>query len=132
MGDGTKMSNNKVAMRKDVGKLRLDLLPVEWKVELARVMTEGAKKYEANNWLKGMPFSKCVSSMARHANKAMSGHVFDPEFKDAKVRHWAQVAWNALALMSYEMRGVGTNDLPPHVEYDDNFNLIENPTNKGE
>jgi hypothetical protein len=94
-------------LRFSTGKLRLELIPVEWLVELARVMTVGATKYEERNWEAGMPWSQCLGPLNRHKARWEAGHIVDAE---TKCHELAMVAWNALALMSYELRGLGTDD----------------------
>ena len=95
------------AMRFDDNKLRLDLIPWEAELELARVYTMGAIKYDDNNWRKGMAYSKCMGALRRHLLLWQSGQAVDPE---TGCHHLAQVAWNALTLMVYELRGVGKDD----------------------
>ncbi len=94
--------------RYDAGKIRLDLLPVEWIWGLGSVMTAGAVKYAERNWEKGMKWSKVIGSMLRHTYKFLAGERYDPE---TGCHHLAMVAWNALALMSYDLRSIGENDL---------------------
>lgn len=108
-------------MRFDQQKLRPELIPIEWIVELSRVFTVGAMKYDDNNWLKGMAWPKVEGSMDRHILKWKNGEDVDHE---TKCLHLAQVAWNALALMSYYMRGIGAD--PRSVTlYDENLNPLE-------
>lgn len=95
-------------LRYDAGKLRLDLIPPEWIEALGAVLTAGAAKYADRNWELGMKWSKCHGPMMRHIVKWLKGERDDPE---TKCRHLAHVAWNALALMVYEMRGLGEDDL---------------------
>lgn len=92
----------------------MDLIPPEWEWELGRVLTAGAKKYAARNWERGMPWSKVMGPLRRHLNKWERGEMLDigtPDEPGTKCHHLAMVAWNALVLMSYEMRGAGTDDL---------------------
>lgn len=105
-------------MRFDTGKMRFDLLPPEALVELARIYTMGAIKYDDNNWRKGMDWSKCIGSLERHLNKWKAGQSLD---KDTGCHHLAQVAWNALTLMIYEMHGSGNDDRVAMLSIDDNF-----------
>ena len=53
-------------LRYDKGKIRYDLLEPFAMQELAKVFTRGALKYEDNNWLKGMKWSKMRASLGRH------------------------------------------------------------------
>jgi len=104
--------------RFNAGKLRAELIPPEWEWALADVLTQGAKKYDMRNWEKGMAWSAMVGCMKRHINKFLAGERYDgAEFDLEKgttgCHHLAMVAWNALALMSYDLRKIGENDLPP-------------------
>jgi len=57
------------------------------------------------------------------------GETFDPE---TRLRHIAQAAWNAQALLAYELRGIGEDDrhkLPQSLPVE--VNLSE-PTKPGE
>lgn len=112
------------SLRYDEGKLRVDLVPAEIIIELARVYTAGAKKYKDNNWRDpGMKWTRCIASLERHMLKWKMGLEIDPE---TQCHHLAQVAWNALTLMMYQMQGLGTDDRwrPERFTIDEDFNLI--------
>ena len=95
-------------LRHNEGKLRLDLLPVEWIWALGDVMTVGSKKYAVRNWERGMAWSTVVGCTLRHTFKFIAGERFD---KETGCHHLAMAAWNILALMVYDIRGIGENDL---------------------
>jgi hypothetical protein len=97
------------ALRYDVGKERFDLVPADSLFALVDVYTKGAAKYADRNWEKGMSWSRCFGSLMRHAWKFWRGETNDPE---TGCHHMAHVAWNALALVSYDLRKVGTDDRP--------------------
>jgi hypothetical protein len=109
-------------LRYDTDKLRLELLPAEWELELGRVSTKGAKKYAPRNWEKGMAWSKMIGCSRRHILRFLLGEKYD---KETGCHHLAHAAWNLLALMSYDMRKLGENDLPPSVKVGSNFERIE-------
>lgn len=99
-------------LRYDKGKIRFDLLESFAIEKIAEVFTKGAEKYEANNWLKGMKWSKMRASLGRHLAAFDNRQDFDvdPSCPDCQkgacvahtgLLHIAQVAWNALALLSY-------------------------------
>lgn len=98
---------SEAALRYDAGKLRYDLLPVDSLEELTKVYTVGAKKYADHNWAKGMSWSRCLGSLMRHTWKFWRGEDYDEE---TGCHHMAMAAWNAMALCSYSMRKVGTDD----------------------
>jgi hypothetical protein len=95
-------------LRKNAGKNRLDLLPIEWAWALGDVMTQGSIKYAARNWERGMAWSIMVGCTMRHLFKFMAGERYD---KETGCHHLGMAAWNCLALMSYDLRGIGENDL---------------------
>lgn len=95
-------------LRYDAGKNRLDLIPPEWIWELGKVLTAGANKYADRNWELGMRWSKVVGPIERHFNRFLRGEQLD---KETGCHHSAHIAWNALALFSYDIRGIGEDDL---------------------
>lgn len=95
------------ARKDDTGKLRYDLIPPDALRELARVYTIGANKYEARNWEKGMSWGRVFGALMRHAWAFWRGERFDPV--DSQ-HHLSSVAWCALALLSYDLRGIGEDD----------------------
>jgi len=104
------------------GKGRMDLLPFRALIELAKVYEEGAKKYNDNNWRKGIPLSRYVDSGMRHLAKWMIGWRDEP--------HLAQAAWNIMCLIETSkmieegLLPAELNDLPYHV-----IEQLENPNN---
>lgn len=94
-------------LRYDEGKERVDLLPGDSMLELGKVYGVGARKYAMRNWERGMPWSKVLGPLLRHLFKWMMGEERDPEDNQ---RHIAKVAWNAIALLTYELRGIGVDD----------------------
>lgn len=94
-------------LRYNDGKPRFDLLPPEAMTALAAHYALGAKKYADRNWEKGMAWGKCFASMQRHAWAWAEGEDHDPETGSP---HMIAVAWNAIALFIYALRGIGTDD----------------------
>ncbi len=76
------------------GKGRFDLISPIALERLAKHYENGAKKYDARNWEKGMPLSWFLDSASRHINKYLSG--------DRSEDHWAAVAWNAFSFIHIE------------------------------
>jgi len=63
----------------DEGKNRVDLIPILPLLEVGRVFTRGAVKYDDRNWEKGMPWSKLVGAALRHIYQFWGGERIDPE-----------------------------------------------------
>lgn len=95
--DPRKTDNDK-GLRHNKGKIRYDLLEPFAIEQLAHVFSEGAKKYEDRNWEKGMKWSKMRASLGRHLGAYDRCEDFDAE---TGLYHIAQVAWNALGILSY-------------------------------
>lgn len=102
------ISEPALGLRYDKGKNRLDLIPPEWIWELGKVLTAGANKYADRNWELGMRWSKVVGPIWRHLIRFLCGEQLD---KETGCHHLAHVAWNALALLSYDLRSIGEDDL---------------------
>jgi dATP/dGTP diphosphohydrolase len=97
-------------LRFNTGKNQVELIPVEWIWALAMVLTRGAAKYAVRNWERGMKWSYPVGCAFRHMLKFLCGERYD---KETGCHHLAMAAWNCLALMTYDIRGIGENDLGP-------------------
>ncbi len=96
-------------LRYNKNKVQFELVPPEWWWGIAEVMTRGAHKYEIRNWERGMAWAIPVGCIFRHLMKFLMGERFDPE---TGCHHMFMVAWNACALASYDIRGIGKNNLP--------------------
>lgn len=102
--------NKNQAQRKNEGKIRYDLLPVEWDEQLAALLTAGCRKYSDWNWAKsvGQPESyewrqKCLASMRRHIASWQKGELADPDHAE-KIHHLTAAAWNALVIVYYDIK----------------------------
>ncbi len=113
------MSNE--GKRYDAGKLRLDLIPPEATLYLARVLTYGAKIHADRNWELGMDWSRCLGALKRHLLKWELGQTIDDESGEP---HLAHVMWNAMALLVYETRGIGRDDIPVLTDADEDIERL--------
>lgn len=77
------------------------------RAELGRVAAYGAEKYDRHNYLKGYRWALSLDAMHRHTLAYEMGEDFDPE---TGYHHMAHAAWHALALVSFTLRGIGTDD----------------------
>lgn len=60
---------------------------------VAEVMTFGAKKYDRDNWKKGLPLEATLDSLLRHLTKLLDGETIDEE---SGCHHLDLLATNAL------------------------------------
>jgi len=92
----------------DSGKPRTSLLSSIALIELAKVMTYGEKKYDANNWRKGFKHSRIMDAALRHLLAYNSGEKTDPE---TGLSHAAHAMANLMMLVEFEKCNVGEDDL---------------------
>ena len=76
-------------------------------LELAKVSGFGARKYESFNYLRGYDWRLSADAAFRHLLACLSGEDRDPE---SGFLHAAHFAWHGLALTSFALRGIGTDD----------------------
>ena len=74
-------------------KGRFDLIPYAGLLRLAQLYERGAAKYGDNNWRKGIPVSRFLSSLRRHA--AQIGEEFIED-------HLAAVIFNAMGIIEMQ------------------------------
>jgi hypothetical protein len=95
-------------LRFDEGKNQIELVPPLWIWALGDVLTCGARKYAPRNWERGMAWGKMIGCAMRHMLKFCCGERYDVE---TGCHHLAMAAWNLLALMTYDLKGIGSHDL---------------------
>ncbi len=88
---------------------RFDLIPPEYEWELAEHYGKGAVKYDDNNWLLGYKWSLSYQALRRHLNQWWRGEDRDPE---TSTHHLIAVIWHSIALYTYQLRGLGTDNRP--------------------
>jgi hypothetical protein len=97
----------KTGTKFDEKKLRFDLVPPAALKEIVRVLSYGAEKYEAWNWLKVDGWrARYTAALGRHLNDYQAGELLDPDTQQdgaAGLMHLAQVATNAMFLIHLEL-----------------------------
>ncbi|MDR1095479.1 MAG: DUF5664 domain-containing protein [Spirochaetaceae bacterium] len=89
----------------DDGKLAYNLLPMDALDEVVKRFTYGAEKYPVpDNWKKtGDAVERYSAALMRHYSAYRQGEQADPDAPG--LSHIGAVAWNALALVWFELRG---------------------------
>lgn len=87
---------------------RFDLIPNAFEVALATHYGVGARKYAERNWERGYRWSLSVGALRRHLAAWLAGESIDSETGS---NHLIAVAWHAVALYIFELRGLGTDDI---------------------
>lgn len=91
----------------DQEKIRLELLSTPALLEIAKVLTFGAKKYSDNNWRKGFLWTRLIGAALRHVLSFMGGEDKDPE---TGFSHIAHAACCLMFLLEHEIKKLGTDD----------------------
>ena len=85
----------------DSDKPRMDLLPMDALLEVAKVLTFGAKKYGDHNWEKGIEFYRLRAAQLRHDAAVEMGELYDTE---SGLIHTAHKATDALMELALRLR----------------------------
>lgn len=94
-------------IKHDEDKPRMSLLPKVALIEVAKVLTFGAKKYEPWNWTKGFAWSRLYDAAERHIAAHQMGTDKDEE---TKLSHLAHATCCLLFLLTFELLGLGEDD----------------------
>lgn len=85
----------------DSEKAMFDLIPPLAELEVARVLTYGAKKYEPENWRYVEDATRRYTAAARrHINSAMQGEQCDPE---TGYSHYAHAICSLMFMLEIEL-----------------------------
>jgi hypothetical protein len=93
--------------KNDADKVRWELLSVPAIREIAKVMTFGAKKYDAHNWRGGFDWSRLYGAALRHLTSHMEGDSIDSE---SGLSHLAHAGCCIMFLLEHEIRKLGNDD----------------------
>ena len=66
--------------------------------DIARIYTEGAKKYSPDDWKKVRPISRYLSAGMRHMRDGINTDDFGGS-------HWGYFCWNMIAMRWFEKQG---------------------------
>jgi hypothetical protein len=106
------------ALKNDSGKPRYDLIPSDALDGLARLLGQGATKYEARNWEKGFTWSRLYAALERHARKWWRGQDYD--VADGQ-HHLLSVIATAMMLYAHQARNLGQDDRDKLPGFDPDF-----------
>jgi len=91
----------------DEGKLRYDLIPGDALESLVEVYTFGSKKYDDNNWRKGLSWNRVFGAIMRHLWAWFRGEDSD---KESGLPHLAHAAWGCFTLLSLAKTNIDYDD----------------------
>lgn len=92
---------NSTGIKFDSEKPRMDLLPMDALLEVAKVLTFGSKKYGDRNWEKGIDVQRLRAAQLRHDAAVEMGQLVDEE---SGLLHTAHKATDALMELSMRLR----------------------------
>ena len=92
----------KTGRKLDTGKPIVGLMPPRAILEIARVMTFGATKYDAYNWCKGLKYVRLYSAAQRHLLSWLAGNDNDDE---TGISHLAHACCNLMMILEFEVNG---------------------------
>lgn len=85
----------------DHEKVRWDLLPLGALEEVAKLLTFGAKKYQAWNWYTGLSYSRCFAAAMRHIKRFMwDREEYDEE---SQCHHLAAFTFYGLVMLTFAL-----------------------------
>lgn len=93
----------------DSGKDPWHLAPWDAFRAIVKVLRFGADKYEPRNWERGMAWSRPYAALMRHMTAWFEGQRADPE---TGMSHLWHAGCCIVFLISFELRGIGTDDRP--------------------
>lgn len=91
----------------DTEKPRMELLPFLPMLEIAKVLTFGAQKYDAHNWRGGIEQSRLIGAAYRHLGAYNDGEDVDPE---SGLPHLAHLGCCVMFMLEQHLRGTGRDD----------------------
>lgn len=106
----------KTGEKKDEGKPRVELLPFDVLEAVARILTEGAKKYDSRNWENGIAYGRVYGAAMRHLFKFWNAHITGTDginSDDGRESHLDHAITELMFLSAYEKRGMTEFDDRP-------------------
>ena len=97
------------ATKADSEKIRLELLPVRPLLDIGKVLTFGAKKYEPRIWEKGFAWSRAYAAALRHLFAWWSGETYD---KETGLNHLAHALCEIMFLLEFSYTHPELDDRP--------------------
>lgn len=105
------MTGLKEGLKFDGEKTRLELISPFALEAFGKVLTFGAKKYDARNWEKGISWTRIIGAILRHTVAYMRGETNDPE---TGLSHMAHVLCEASFLLHFEATKKEFDDRPKY------------------
>lgn len=89
------------------GKVRVELVPPQFILDIAKVLMHGVEQYGAWNWLEGRSWMEIFGATLRHLYEWAKGNELD---KKSKLPHLHHAATNIMFLSTWSRTKKGTDD----------------------
>ena len=86
-------------LRYNTQKRQWSLVDFAALTQMVQVLEFGARKYDVDNWRKGLSYRQCMESCLRHLIAFLEGEDIDPE---SGLNHLGHAMCNIMFLMSFE------------------------------
>lgn len=98
--------------KRTIRRSRHDLIPLEFLDEIASIFEEGLQKY-GDSWKKGGRdfLIDCLNHASNHLHKYCNGDISENQL--------SKVAWNALVVRYFDLKGAGLNGFTRELEKSD-------------
>lgn len=107
-------------IKADTGKARYELLPYEVIDAVAKILTDGAKKYDSRNWEKGISYGRVYGAAQRHLTEFWNQFLKGGDginHADGSQLHIDHAITELMFLSAYIKRGITQfDDRPGKVE----------------
>lgn len=115
-------------IKADTGKARFELVPEEVVEAVARILTDGAKKYDTRNWENGLNYGRCYGAARRHMKDWWNAILEGKDginHKDGDQSHIDHAITELMFLSAYEKRRMnnGQFDDRPRKAIEAKFDL---------
>lgn len=80
-------NTTEVGKKNDNGKPRLDLIPSEFLIEIAKALTYGGNLYGEHNFRNGIDYSRLLSAAKRHIELELAGIESDKDSGHSHLAH---------------------------------------------
>lgn len=105
-----RITDAKTGGQKGMKMIQLGALDPQALMVVAEVAGFGTVKYARYNFFKGFDWSLSYDALQRHLHAFWGGENLDPE---SKLPHLAHACWHTLCLLTFSLRGRGTDDRFP-------------------
>lgn len=106
--------------KEDTGKARYELLPYEVIDAVAKILTDGARKYDSRNWEKGISYGRVYGAAQRHLTEFWNQFLKGGDginHADGSQLHIDHAITELMFLSAYIKRGITQfDDRPGKIE----------------